>query len=632
MNKNTTKFLEKLRLDNKYGFKIESDYKNIIVPSSIDELFNLSLGEHNYDSFDVQYDIQNFGIVKEASVVKCKNGISVNFCESYMRRRDPDALLIGDNLPTDKQLYKSKYGVDFQQTKQETFNWLNTQEKLIIVPFLSGNNSNGLGYDSIAVAPVNSAFFVCALAELQGFIPCDEIPDTFNPKAVLYVAPPFRHTHFNGKQVVVHNRSENLHEIFAYNLYPGPSAKKGVYAVLSSVGEKENSVTLHASSVKVCYNKNETITFMHEGASGAGKSEMLEYLESERDGKFLLGKNTITNESVYMYNSNYIQLFPATDDMAFSHPKLQNGSKKLVISDAENSWFVRVNEIHKYGTQPVLESHTINTKKPLIFFNIDAAPNSTALIWEHIRDEDGTPCSNPRVVLDRNIFENTINENLEIDIRSFGFRQPQCSKNSPEYGVVGMLHILPPALAWLWRLVSPRGFNNPSITGSSSMASEGVGSYWPFMTGKMVTQANLLLEQILNTPETKYILVPNQNIGVYEVGFNSQQCVRDSFIQNIELYNNSDNLLTSRCSLLGYVPKNIYIDGNKVPKELLFVYEQKEVGNAAYDIGSKKLIAFFKEEISKYLTDDLHPLGRKIIELCLNDADVDDYNNILENN
>ena len=45
----------------------------------------------------------------------------------------------------------------------------------------------------------------------------------------MFIAPPFRHTHFEGKQVVVHNRVDNLHEIFSFNLYPGPSAKKGLY-------------------------------------------------------------------------------------------------------------------------------------------------------------------------------------------------------------------------------------------------------------------------------------------------------------------------------------------------------------------------------------------------------------------
>jgi hypothetical protein len=51
-------------------------------------------------------------------------------------------------------------------------------------------------------------------------------PD-FDPKAVIFVAPPFRHTHFKGKQMVVHNRRPGRHELFSYNLYPGPSAKKG---------------------------------------------------------------------------------------------------------------------------------------------------------------------------------------------------------------------------------------------------------------------------------------------------------------------------------------------------------------------------------------------------------------------
>jgi len=45
------------------------------------------------------------------------------------------------------------------------------------------------------------------------------------------------------------------------------------------------------------------------------------------------------------------------------------------------------------------------------------------------------------------------------------------------------------------------------------MSSEGVGSYWPFATGRRVVQANLLLEQFRQSPSTRYILVPNQHIG-----------------------------------------------------------------------------------------------------------------------
>ena len=84
---------------------------------------------------------------------------------------------------------------------------------------------------------------------------------------------------------------------------------------------------------------------------------------------------------------------------------------------------------------------------------------------------------------------------------------------------MGMLHIIPPALAWLWRLIAPRGFNNPSIVTGNELKSEGVGSYWPFATGKRVKQANLLLHQIVDSPNTRYVLIPNQHIGVYKVGF-----------------------------------------------------------------------------------------------------------------
>ena len=66
---------------------------------------------------------------------------------------------------------------------------------------------------------------------------------------------------------------------------------------------------------------------------------------------------------------------------------------------------------------------------------------------------------------------------------------------------MGMLHIIPPALAWLWRLIAPRGFNNPSIVTGNELKSEGVGSYWPFATGKRVKQANLLLHADRGQPE-----------------------------------------------------------------------------------------------------------------------------------
>ena len=113
----------------------------------------------------------------------------------------------------------------------------------------------------------------------------------------------------------------------------------------------------------------------------------------------------------------------------------------------------------------------------------------------------------PRVILPRKMVDNIVpdTEPVEVDVRSFGVRMPPSTAKDPNYGVMGMLQVVPQSIAWLWRLISPRGFKNPSIADTnagSGLKAEGVGSYWPFATGLKVTQANLLLEQIMSAPKT----------------------------------------------------------------------------------------------------------------------------------
>jgi len=173
---------------------------------------------------------------------------------------------------------------------------------------------------------------------------------------------------------------------------------------------------------------------------------------------------------------------------------------------------VRVNHIQHYGVDRYLEELCTNPPESLVFLNLYSVPKATCLIWEHTFDAPGQPCPNPRVILPRRIVPDIVNDPVEVNVRSFGVRTPPCTKERPTYGIIGMLHILPPAVAWLWRLVSPRGYDNPSITETAGMSSEGVGSYWPFATGRRVDQANLLLRQIIRTPKTRYALSPNQHI------------------------------------------------------------------------------------------------------------------------
>ena len=132
----------------------------------------------------------------------------------------------------DDSIYKVTYEVDnignyeedFTSVRQQTFDWLNKQD-LIVMPFMAGDKEYG---------------------------------------------------------------------------YPGPSAKKGIYGVLINIGELEDWVTVHASTVKVTTPYDNTVTIMHEGASGGGKSEMIEELHREADGRVLFTTNTITSEKLYL--------------------------------------------------------------------------------------------------------------------------------------------------------------------------------------------------------------------------------------------------------------------------------------------------------------------------------------------
>ena len=598
--------------------------KNLIFPETRKELQELSMCGTDEDTFVVEYDVKNHGKIVEATVTKCKNGLSVNYTDIYMRRRDPDCLVVADNHDTDKARYFERYGEDFTDLREQTFEWLNQQETLIIVPFMAGGIN--LGYPALLIAPGNAGFFAAGLADLQGFIPKSQIPDNFKPVAIIFLAPTFRHTHFKGEQVVVHNRTDEVHELFSFNLYPGPSAKKGVYGFLLHIGEMQGWLTLHGASVKLTTPYDNEFVMMHEGASGSGKSEILEEVRREPDGRVCLGINTITKEKLLVSLADTCELQPITDDMALCHPKVQvDKSNKLVITDAEYGWFLRLDQVKEYGTDPNLEKLTIHPPEPLIFFNLDGKPKATCLLWEHTMDSPGVPCPNPRVIVPRHFFKNVISVPTEVDLRSFGVRTPPSTNEDPNYGIVGYLHVLPAALAWLWRLVAPRGHNNPSIIGGTALSSEGVGSFWPFATGKMVTQANLLLEQILNTQSTRYILVPNQYVGAYKVGFMPEWIAREYFARRGSAKFKPEQLLPALCPLLGYVPEHVKISGMNLPSYMLNVDKQHYVGKDGYMKGAEILTGFFKQELGQFLVPELLPLGRKIIEIVMNDGTLEEY-------
>ena len=591
-------------------------------PSSEAELIDAAVGGKESDSAEVAYDVPGKGRIVEATVARVRNGVAANYPEAYMRRRDPDCMFIADEGPTDKVRFKDRFNRDFADVRKATFDWLKLQP-LACFGFTAGDPT--LGYDAIVVAPANAGFFALGLAMLQGIVPADELSTNFEPKAVIYVAPPFRHTHFDGRQVVVHNRVNGLHELFSYNLYPGPSAKKGIYGVLINIGEREGWVTAHCSTVQVVTPYDNVVTIMHEGASGGGKSEMLERVHREPDGRLLLGRNVVTGERRHIEIPRTCELRPVTDDMAMCHPDLQKNPGYLSLTDAESAWFVRVNHITHYGTDLALEGLTAQPPEPLLFLSIDAVPQARALIWEHIEDAPGKPCPNPRVIIPRRIVPDVVNEPVTVDIRSFGVRCPPCTKENPSYGIMGLFHILPPALGWLWRLASPRGHANPSIVETGEMGSEGVGSYWPFATGRRVDQANLMLEQIQSTRKVRYILCPNQHVGAWECGFMPQWIAREYLARRGSAKFKPDQLQPARCSLLGNALFQLQVEGRFIPRWFLQVQTQPEVGEEAYDQGAEMLYDFFHKQLKKFDSNELAPLGRQIIQCCMDRGTVDQY-------
>ncbi len=600
---------------------------NVIIARTVSDLVKLAMRDAVNGIHEVAYDVPGRGRVVEVKVCQVRNGISANYTESYMRRRDPDCMVIGDTRATDKPTYNQRFGQDFEAVRAETLQWMATQE-LAVFPFFAGRSQNGT--PALVIAPANAGFFALGLAMLQGIIAAEELPADFDPKAIIYVAPPFRHTHFDGRQVVVHNRLDGLHELFSYNLYPGPSAKKGIYGVLLNIGEAEKWVTMHCSTVQVITPYDNRIVISHEGASGGGKSEMLEHVHREPDGSLLIGENLITHERRTLVMPRTCELRPVTDDMALCHPSLEKGHGKLSLMDAEEAWFVRINHITHYGIDPDLESLTIHPPRPLLFLNVDATPGSTALIWNHIEDAPGKPCPNPRVIIPRSIVPNVVSRPVDVDIRSFGVRTPPCTMQKPTYGILGMFHLLPPSLAWLWRLVAPRGHDNPSIVDSEGMSSEGVGSYWPFATGRRVDHANLLLEQIQETPQVRYVLIPNQHIGAWKVSFMPQWITREYLARRGSARFPSRQVKPARCPLLGYTPGKIIVEGSTIGSWFFEVDQQPEVGPAAYDRGAEQLEQFFHRELKQFLVPDLLPVGRKLIECCLSGGSLSDYEAALD--
>lgn len=77
--------------------------------------------------------------------------------------------------------------------------------------------------------------------------------------------------------------------------------------------------------------------------------------------------------------------------------------------------------------------------------------------------------------------------------------------------------------------------------------------------------------------------------------------------------------------MFGYALSELVIDGQSIRQTFLRPETQSRLGTDGYDQGAKILNDFFQKELRQYLTDELDPLGRAIIECCLQNGALEDY-------
>ena len=81
--------------------------------------------------------------------------------------------------------------------------------------------------------------------------------------------------------------------------------------------------------------------------------------------------------------------------------------------------------------------------------------------------------------------------------------------------------------------------------------------------------------------------------------------------------------------LLGYIPKQLKIEGSIIPRVFFRIEEQLQGGMDVYEEGARQWREFFATELKQFLVPDLDPLGQRIIEACLDGADQEDYRRLI---
>lgn len=129
----------------------------------------------------------------------------------------------------------------------------------------------------------------------------------------------------------------------------------------------------------------------------------------------------------------------------------------------------------------------------------------------------------------------------------------------------------------------------------------------------------------MDTKDTLFVLIPNQHIGCWEVGFAPQWIVREYLSRRGATAFPQEVLKDSRCSLLGQHLEQIQVEGQTISQRFFDVSKQAQIGTEGYDVGAKILEDFFHRELKNFEHPDPSQTGKDIIAACMDGASVADY-------
>lgn len=388
------------------------------------------------------------------------------------------------------------------------------------------------------------------------------------------------------------------------------------------VGGKQNIFVAHCGVALITTPYENTVALMHEGPSGGGKSELGTPLPLCADGRVLVAKKGAEFIKAPPFQLTTQEV--VVDDIGLI--EIEDG--RQLVTCAEQGYFLRTDGIKDVSDdlplQQLVRDAAPSRGRYVGYLNYDVTPEAPVLLtWPR------PGCANPRASVPKHLIKGIVlEERIPVQVRSLGIRQPPLiHKGAVTYGVVGFAQILPWPIALLWRLVCPRGVDNPSInTTGDGIECEGVGSFEPFLLGSRETQANMLLEQLRACPNILFPLVPNQNIGLWHVGFMPEWLFLREYLGRTGGRVQKEHLVTSdHPYLLGWSLKNVVIENWSIPDDLLSIQKQEGITEHIYAQGVEVLYAAMLAHLRTYRIEQLDPKIQEIIKLFEERAPLEEF-------